>query len=478
MRAFAPLTTQAGAQVTGKTGPSSVVQLSREGVARQAADAPPPVSTAQRFKGLGAAMLSAVAAGAIAPAEQPLLPQDLDNQFALRVVTASGKQVALTLANRGEELFVAVEADADLTDAERDALSALAKGFQDAIDGMAQGEPSVRLAGLSALDGAFASISFRSEVSIAAQPPARMSMDFRIDGQERSVKIAGPRGSVEVNVDTSRPELLGSRQQQERAIGRYLKQADQAAERGHGDAQLVAMFKDAFSSISRTATRDEGTLPAASSSRWVLEREDQAVLTGLSDFRASIVQTAQQVNPARRDEVDDFSYGLSQESRLEGNAFADRAISQRQASRLSAQFHEPLASGDKLALDFRSESQNYRYRQIDDSAASSVELGYKDGRLVKARLEQSVSQSERVREYVFGRLKSDRTIPEQHSLLRDLVALLAPYQTAQDGAAVEEGREAREERRRGVLQALGADVLLPASRAELAERDARTRTQP
>lgn len=467
----------ASARTGAGVAPSSIVRLSAAGLARQAdaGDAPARVSTASRFSGLGASMLAAFAAGKAAPVGQAPLPADAENRFSLNVVTASGKQLALSLGNRGEEMFFSIESDAVLGDAEREALAALAQGFQDAIDGMAQDEPAIRIAGLASLDTSlFESIGFASKVTLPTQPPERMSFDFHIDAQQRTVSIDGPRGKIDLGVDTSRPELLGSRQQQDKAIDRYLKQVDQAAQRGHGDAQLVALFKDAFAGISRTEVQaDDAQAAPVSPGRWALARQDHAVLTGLSDFHASIEQTVQQINPARREEVDSFRYALSQATSLRGDAYPERAISQQQTSRLSAQFHEALTPGAKLALDFRPESQNYRYRQIDDAASSKVDLGYKAGRLQVASLEQSVQQSERVRSYALGRLVSDKTVPREHVLVRDLMGALAPRQPREDGGSGDESREMDEGRRRLLLEALSDEVALAGTWLELTQRDRR-----
>lgn len=466
----------AQSRTAAAVAPSSIVRLSAAGLARQAdaSDAPARVSTASRFSDLGASMLAAFAAGKAAPVGQAPLPVDAENRFSLNVVTASGKQIALSLGNRGDEMFFSIESDAVLGDAEREALAALAQGFQDAIDGMAQDEPAIRIAGLASLDtGLFESIGFAAAVTLPTQPPERMSFDFRIDAQQRTVSIDGPRGKIDLGVDTSRLELLGDKRQQDQAIDRYLKQVDQAAQRGHGDAQLIALFKDAFSGISRTAAADDVPTAPVSPGRWALARQDHAVLTGLSDFHASIEQTVQQINPARREEADSFRYELSQATSLRGDSYSERAVSQQQTSRLSAQFHEALTPGARLALDFRPESQNYRYRQVDDAASSKVDLGYKAGRLQVASLQQSVQQSERMRSYALGCLVSDETIPREHVLVRDLMGALAPRNPREEGGAGHESSEMDEGRRRLLLEALSDEVALAGTWLELTQRDRR-----
>jgi hypothetical protein len=364
-----------------------------------------------RYKDLGAELLAAFRSGPVKPAADTAIPEDVDNRFALSVMTASGRKVDLVLANLGDEMFVRVDADPELGEDEREALAGLAKGFQEAIDGMALDPPRIRLGELARLNPLLQSIELRADVTLPGEPPQQQSLDLHLDADRRTLAIDGPRGAISLGIDTARLELLGTRQQQARAIDTYLKGFDGAVRRGHGNPELAAMFKDAFSDLSRTSSRDAPETGMLAGERKPLSRVDRAVLTGLADFEASVTETPRQDNPARRDEVTGFRYDVSQATRTEEKD-ARRSLAQVQKSQLKAQFHEALNKGDTLAFDFRSETQNYRYHEIEDSASSTVALDYKDGRLTGVRLEQSLSQSERVRKYVLGRLMSDETKPE------------------------------------------------------------------
>jgi len=425
-----------------------------------------------RFKDVAAEMLNVFKTEAVVAFDPTPLPPDVDHRFTLSVVTANGTKVDLTLASRDDELMVRISADAELSDAERGALAGLAKGFQQAVDGMAMDVPQLRLGELSRFGGGpLRSIDLHAAVSLPTIPPGTQTLDFHIDGAHRSVSVDGPAGRLDISVRTDSLEALGTRQEQDKAIGSYLKQFDQAAARGHGDPHLMAMFKDAFSDLSRTSNRDgPAETPAKIGGAWALSREDRAVLTGLADFSAAVTQTPRLNNPVRLDEVTGFHYAVSQETRINGTSWADRSLAQTQHSRLNAQFHTPLRPGGSLAFSSSSETQNYRYHQIEDSARSDVALEYKEGRLRKAILEQSVNQSERIREYVLGRMMSDTTIPVKQRLVRDLVAVLGPYQMEHGRRLHEESREAREERREKSLQALNENMLLVGTGLELASR--------
>jgi hypothetical protein len=379
--------------------------------------------------------------------------------------------VELSLASLDDGMALQMSASAELSDDERTALSRLAAGFQNAIDGMAQDEPQVRLSALAQFDSKFLqSVDFHAEVKQYTVPPSTQTLDFHADGKQRKVSIGGASGNAEVSIDTSKIESLGTKEQQAKAINSYLKQFDQATARGHGDTGLMTMFKDAFSDMSRTATReaprDNGlSLP----NKWTLAPEDHAVLTGLADFSASVTQAAKWPNPLRLGEKDSFSYEVSQNTRTEGERRDDRSISQTQQSRLTAQFHEPPKKGGDLTLDVTPQSQNYSYHLIDDSASSNVELGYKEGKLVKATLQQTASQSEQVLKYVMGKQVSNKTTPSDFSLERDLMSSLALYQ-ANDAGSEKETDAARNERRQQSLSALRDNMLLLATPSELAAR--------
>lgn len=460
--------------------PSAIVRLSPESQAAaslaDAATAPAIAPAAVRFKGMGAAMLRQFDTGAAVPVTQAALPDTVDNKFTLGIVTRSGVKVDLTLASLDDGMAFEASASGELSDAERKALSSLAMGFQAAIDGMAMDDPQVRIGMLQGFDStALQSVDFHAEVKQAALPPATQTLDFHADGHQRKVSLDGPSGHADVAVDTGKLASLGTRSQQAKAINSYLKQFDQAAGRGHGDAKLMTMFKDAFSDMSRTAVRDTPrdtglSLPG----QWQLADEDHAALTGLADFSASVTQAPAWSNPLRASEKDSFSYTVSQQTRIDGERRDDRTVSQTQQARLTAQFHAPLKRGGALQLDVTPQSQNYEYHRIDDTADANVELGYRDGHLVKAALQQSASQSERVQTYILGKLASDRTTPASQALVRDLMASLQPYQAGSGKADdTDDTGDAREGRRQAALTSRSDNMLLLASPAELALRNQR-----
>lgn len=464
---------------TDKTNPSAVVHLSPKGL--KAAEragieaAMQHVSASVRFYDIGRTILANFNTGPVSSVNQLELPGHLDNKFTLDVVTNSDKRVSLMIANAGPDMFVQINASDDLSTEEREAIGKLAQGFQSAIDGLTRTEPQVRLGAFTQFDtGVLQSIDVQARVTLETVPPATQSLEFHIDSKQRKLSSDGPSGKLELSADTSKLPSLGTSQQQAKAIDRYLKQFDQVATRGQGNPHLMTMFKDAFSDMNRVPARDDlAGAGLATVTPWKPSIEDRSVLTGLPDFTATVTQAPRWSNPQRRDEVDSFEYKVSQNTQFTGESLDNRSIRQVQTSNLAAQFHTEPNNDRKLKLNIMPNELNYHYHQIDDSASSVVELGYTNGKLTKARLEQSVSESQRIRKYALGKLVSDHTNAGKQQLVRDLVALLAPYQSRPGETSNEETAEAAAERRQSSLDALNENMLLLGTRRELADRNKR-----
>jgi len=430
-----------------------------------------------RFNGLGSALLAQLKGG-VTQLSQTVMraPAGLDgagyangvaastlhgmgeSKVSLSIVTKSGVAVNISLDNEDDGLAVQMTANGELSDAEMQALGKLAKGFQDAIDGITQEPAQLHLDGLMQFDTkVLSSINLQAKIALSAESAATQSLSFQADATQRKVSFSGAAGNIDVKVDTSQLASLGSAQQQARALQVQLQQFDKAASRGHADAAMIDMFKQTFSSLHGSIASDAAlTTFDASPSKWALAAEERSLLTGLADFSASVSQTPGMNNPMRLSEQDAFAYSVSQSTSVGGRSYADRAISQQQSAQLTASFHMPLVAGTALRLTTAAESQNYTYHQIDDSATSEAKIGYKDGKLANASLEQNTSLSSRVSTYVMGKLKSDITTPDRHSLLRDLVGALAPYQPG-DAAL---NPEKRAEQRQVMLQGINDSVFL------------------
>ncbi|KAB0325394.1 hypothetical protein LSO07_17320 [Janthinobacterium sp. PLB04] len=499
-RASAATPNRTEAPAPSASTPSSIVALSPESVngSNPAALVKPPmvwesatrdkVSDAMtksfssyafggRFSGLGAAMLGQAKLGNYnfsqamrqpPPSTTPnvygasaIAPGDLhgngEDRVALSITTKSGVEVKLSLDSQGDGLAVNMTASGELSDAEASALGELAKGFQEAIDGMGEGTPKLKLAGLMQFDQqVLESVKLHAEVKVRGEPESAQTLDFQADGAQRKVSFSGVAGSLDLKVDASQLNTLGSRERQAKAVDSYMKQFDQAASRGHGDAGLVAMLKDGFTALHGNTSAPQAATDTPETGKWRLAAEDKSILTGLADFSASVSQAVNFSNPMRSMEKDGFNYEVSQKTLQAGASQDERSVRQQQQSKLSASFHQSLVPGVPLRLTTSTESQNYTYHQIEDTASSDAQVAYKDGKMVKASLRQEGSQSERVMKYFLGKLESDKTTPGNYSVLRDLLPVLGPYRSGEK----EMTPEARLEQRKQALLTLSDDVLL------------------
>ena len=340
----------------------------------------------------------------------------------LSIKTASGIDVKILLTSEDGQLAVKIKSSGELTDAERGALGKLADAFQKALDGLSAVPPKLDLGELTQFDPTIlSSIDLHSTITL--QDKTSQTVDFHADSTKRTLALDGPSGKVDVNVDMRNAAIRGNQQQKNAAIDSYLKQFDQAGSRGNADKSLMSLFKDAFTQMNS----DYPASPPLQLFNAPLAESDHAMLSGLADFNASITQNPQAPNPRHLDELDTFSYQTSQNTTVTGLGRPDRAISQQQQSQLSSSYHLSLIPDVPLQLTTLNKSQNYYYKQIDDTASSTTTIEYEKGRLSTARSEQSASQSTRVRKYEMGELTEDTTMPSNASLTLDILATLKPF---------------------------------------------------
>lgn len=343
-----------------------------------------------------------------------------DSDASLSIRTTSGATVKVTLHHGDDGLSVAMKGDGPLSDDDRQAVSKLAGAFQDALDGLGSSPPRLALDGLMGNDPRLASVDFDAKVDDGQGKPQTIA--FHAGGDARSLQVDGPSGTLNLGIDMSSPALWGNQQQRQTSIANYLAQIDDAAQRGHGDASLIATFKDAFGQMNSNYP----PTPDVSASGPHVSQGDHAALTGLADFTASLSQATSAPNPLRSNELDTFSYDLAQQSRLGGLNDASRTIDQHQSSHLKASYHQALSADATLQLTEDPNSQNYLYRLIDDSASSDTHIAYDKGKLAQASVTRTASQSTHDMKYMLNRLMEDTTTPSTRSRTDDLRALITP----------------------------------------------------
>jgi len=380
-------------------------------------------SSAGRLRGIGAALLhrfesdpSDFSQSVSQPSLAGAAGAGHAYQFTLDIMTASGIKVSVALQTTANGLRVQVTSAGTLGDAERGALSGLADAFQKAIDGIGN-SAKLDLGGLLRYDASLLS-SVDLNATVQLEGGKTQTLAFHADSKVRSLRTNGPDGSVDVSVDLSRLAALGDDQQRKAGMDAYLQQADDAASRGHANTALLATFKNAF-------TQMVGE-PSTNMAQKMAPR-DLALLTGLADFSASFSETPTTRNAVRPEEIDMFSYQVSQNTDIGGQSQFNRSIRQTQEKHLKASFHEPLHGNQPFSMADSMKSQSYYFRKIIEDTVSDTDISYSSGELVRAGSEQHTSGSMTVAKYVMGILSESSETPLDTSTKRDLMKqALAP----------------------------------------------------
>jgi hypothetical protein len=377
-----------------------------------------------RFKTTGSNFSQSVTVGGAGAADAVgLAGQGPQGDIKLTVQTASGVKVDIEMDSEDGTLAVSVNSSGALSDTERSALAKLADGFQQAIDGLSAAPPTLNLSGLTQYDTSVLS-SVNLQFNVTGDGANDVSANVALDSSTRSVNLTDSAGTINLSVDTgSDSAILGSSAQQNQAIASYLAQFDHANSEGHGNSALMSLFKDAFTQLNSDDGTSTQQLPGTAYAPW-LAQADHAMLTGLPDFTASITDNTVSSNPLLPNQTDSFSYQVSQSTQIQGDLL-DGSITQTQQSLLKATYHQSL-SGGAVELTPSLASQNYDYVQIDDAASSAVSLATQAGKLLKATLNQTSSQTIEVSEYIRGVQVSDVTTPNDTSASKDLLSLLKP----------------------------------------------------
>ncbi len=396
------------------------------------------ISTASRYSGLGAALVAQFTQGGGAgisqsvlnttadragdasalKTDQAVLHNKADNQVSLSIKTASGKIVTFSLSSQKDGLGVQATVEGgDLTADELKAVGQLGSAFQASVDGLTAVPPKLDLSQLTQFDSkVLASVDLNAKVT--SQGNDDLTLAFHADSQSRTTRMSGPAGSIDLAVDLKNPAIFGDAKQQANALKTYLAQFDRVEKRGSANADLMAMFKDAFSAMNSNYPQS-AAVDALSNNP-----SDKGLLTGLADFKASIKQAVDSSNSMRPSEVDSFSYNVSQKTQVNGRSSADRSVTQNQQSVLSASFHKGLDGGKPPVFDGSRESQNYLYVEVQDRASSTASLAYQDGQLTRASVTQVASQNTHTQKYVMANLVEDTVVPKDGSSKRDYLALL------------------------------------------------------
>lgn len=376
----------------------------------------------------------------------------------LTIKTQSGATVRISIADQrepigtGSGIAVQIDVEGDLTPQEKQALQSLAKGFDQAMEGLTGEPPTLDLEGLSKFDTQLlGKVEFKTSLYGVDDNGSRiqkLGVRYTADASNREIEIKTPQGTVAMKTDLRQSALWGTADQKAYAVQQYLGRIDKAAQRGNADAELVELFKSSFTAMNGSygsaagnrATTGLGPAQSVDLDRdaGAFSEEDQSLLTGLADFNASITATRRASNPRRLKEVDSFEYTLNQSTQVSGTSPANRAVTQTQTARLLASFHQSLdGPSAKLKLTSDSATQNYYYKKVEDSSSTQVELAYEKDEPVRALVTQTASQSLQSLKVENNRITENTADPaRQQSKQTDLLPLLKELKRQQEANAL------------------------------------------
>ncbi|WP_047219042.1 MULTISPECIES: hypothetical protein [Delftia] len=352
----------------------------------------PSASLADRWRGLGGALLSRFAATpsdyqqTVAEYQAPTAAdsvagsadaQALDKSalsdvsvgaatVSLKIRTQSGQTVELRIAtNDGSEagsssgLRVEVKSSGTLSQAESAAIAQLADGLDEALEGLGKpGKPQLELGKLMDFDRSVLSgLDLDIKNPKPSQPLSSFSLHVGADG--RSVAMKGAAGELAVNLESDAP-VGASASQRQSALDQHLKRFDVAAQRGRADANLVDLFKSAFTQLH---SAQPPAAPARLAALSGLERAVQATQSGLADFQASFSGDYEKTNEFGAVTEDGrAAYQVGQKTTRQSRGSAGESIAQVVTESLNA---ESKKARNRSMLDLQ--SGNYDLTKVQDS---------------------------------------------------------------------------------------------------------------
>ena len=362
-------------------------------------------------------------AAQVASAQALAAARAAPNRVGLTITTATGKTVNLAVSfvsgglGGASSLAVDVQVDGELSADEQKAVAQLSSGFQAALDGLTKVPPEVNLSGLVGYD---ASVLSGVDLSVRAMPPLNGELEsfaFHADATQRSFSMEGVSGKIALSVDLSQPEIRGSAAQQKEALSDYLAQFDAANRRGHGNAKLIAQFKDAFVQLnSNYPAADELTIP-------LLSGKDRSVLSGLADFSASMSGDFTDAAEGRvTTEEGHIEYRMAQSTTISGrDKYSGLAVTQTQRASLKSDF---VKSRNGAELD--TSTGNYDRYSIRDESSTTTSFSYAKDQLKSASIQRLVDQLESYAKLVDFKVVEERQTPRHEATRQDISARLLP----------------------------------------------------
>ncbi|PZP99681.1 MAG: hypothetical protein DI587_09660 [Variovorax paradoxus] len=391
-------------------------------------------SLASQWRGLGGALLTRLAeqggdyrqtlvqhASGVAASDALASARDSAVTLQLRIRTQSGATVELSIAvNRGSGqvqggLQVDMRSSGALTDAERQALGALAEGFDKALAGLGRADqPQLELSGLLAYDTMQLSSIELTVRNPRADDPLR-SFSLQANAREKRIDMQGTAGDLSLRLDAAQPLAAAREELRQASIAQYLTQFDAAADRGHIGAELVEQLRQAFAQLHGA---NDGQAQALDGTPQAVQNQVAPLLSGLADFELRIAGESSKTNQnGYLTEVSQARYAVAQQTNVQRtSATGDITVTQTRSAVLQAQYLRALGEAE---IDLK--GGNYHRTDIDDQSRGTTTVATAQGRLVRADAQQADRQLLTYSKLLNHRAVETNTEPRERHTREDLL---------------------------------------------------------
>lgn len=328
----------------------------------------------------------------------------------LTITTQSGVQVSLQMTRQQGGMVVELKTSGgQLSNDEAAAMGQLSAGLQKALDGLDGSTTKLDISDLMKFDSSvLKSVDLKTDLRNGNN--VTQSLNLHADDQERWLGFHNGDVSIKLDTDVSKLTQAGSAAQQAAALDQWSSKFDQAASRGHGDRDMLTLFKDSFRALNTTEGKAAESINTQRVKSIDANAAKNGAISGLADFSASYQQTPVSGNPYKPEEQDTFSLNVAQKTAAQTHGDT-QDLTQQTLFKLKASFHTALDSASAAKLTEQKSSQNYKYHLIDDEERSQTSVTQNKKGDLTANYAQQLTQNETVKTYQLAKLIDSVQIP-------------------------------------------------------------------
>jgi hypothetical protein len=375
------------------------------------------------MNGLGSTLLSNLASNRgdvtlSVPATEAITGAQSSSQsaLALTITTQSGVQVSLQMTRQQGGMVVELKTSGgQLNSDEAAAIGQLSAGLQKTLEGLDASTTQLDISDLMKFDSAqLKSVDLKTDLRSGSN--VTQSLNLHADDQARWLGFHNGDVSIKLDTDVAKLTQAGSATQQQAALDQWTTKFDQAASRGHGDRDMLALFKDSFRALNTTEGKAGESINTQRVKSIDANAAKSGAISGLADFSASYQQTPISGNPYKPEEEDAFALNVAQKTTSQQHGDTQE-LTQQTLFKLKASFHTALDSASAAKLTEQKSSQNYQYHLIDDEERSQTAVTQNKQGELTALYSQQLTQNETVKTYQLAQLIASVATP--HSVKSD-----------------------------------------------------------